>query len=54
MLGRGKTRNPVSPEGNAPIEWDMKTGRNIKWKALLEASPCRANRGRWPDLDRDK
>jgi outer membrane protein assembly factor BamB len=35
MLGRDKTRNPVSPEGNAPIEWDVKTGRNIKWKAPL-------------------
>lgn len=35
MLGRDKTRNPVSPEKNAPIEWDVKTGRNIKWKAPL-------------------
>src|SRR5262245_38517325 len=35
MPGRDKTRNPVSPERNAPIEWDAKTGRNIKWKAEL-------------------
>src|SRR3979490_2803707 len=35
MLGRDKTRNPVSPEKNAPTEWDIKTGKNIKWKAQL-------------------
>jgi len=35
MLGRDKTRNPVSPEKNAPVEWDVKTGRNIKWRAAL-------------------
>src|SRR6476660_6822843 len=35
MLGRDKTRNPVSPEHEAPIEWDVKTGRNIKWRAAL-------------------
>jgi len=35
MLGRDKTRNPVSPEHGAPIEWDVKTGRNIKWRATL-------------------
>lgn len=35
MLGRDKTRNPVSPEKGAPVEWDVKTGRNIKWTARL-------------------
>src|SRR5262245_18638874 len=37
MLGRDKTRNAVSPEKNAPVEWDIKTGRNIKWKAELRS-----------------
>jgi outer membrane protein assembly factor BamB len=35
MLGHDKTRNAVSLEKNAPIEWDIKTGRNVKWKAEL-------------------
>jgi outer membrane protein assembly factor BamB len=35
MLGRDKTRNAVSPEKGAPVEWDAKTGRNIKWRAPL-------------------
>ena len=35
MLGRDKTRNPVSPEKGAPVEWDVKSGRNIKWRARL-------------------
>ena len=35
MLGRDFTRNPVSPEKNPPLEWDIKTGRNIKWRASL-------------------
>src|SRR5687767_2552103 len=35
MLGRNQTRNAVSDERNAPIEWDLKTGRNIKWRAQL-------------------
>ena len=35
MLGRDKTRNAVSPEKNPPVEWDLKTGKNIKWKAKL-------------------
>jgi outer membrane protein assembly factor BamB len=33
VLGRDRTRNPVSPEKGAPVEWDAKTGRNIKWRA---------------------
>ena len=35
MFGRDQTRNPVSPEKGAPVEWDIKTGRNIKWRARL-------------------
>lgn len=35
MFGRDKTRNSVSPEKNPPVDWDVKTGRNIKWKAEL-------------------
>lgn len=35
MLGRDATRNSVSPESNAPVDWDLETGRNIRWKARL-------------------
>lgn len=35
MLGRDATRNPVSPEMNAPIQWDVESGRNIKWSARM-------------------
>ena len=35
MLGRDQTRNPVSPERGAPVEWDTQTGENIKWRARL-------------------
>jgi outer membrane protein assembly factor BamB len=35
MLGHDRTRNPVSLEKGAPIEWDVKTGKNIKWRAPL-------------------
>jgi outer membrane protein assembly factor BamB len=35
MLGRDQTRNPVSPEKNPPLDWDVQSGRNIKWKAPL-------------------
>ncbi len=35
MLGRDRTRNPVSPEKGAPLEWDVATGRNIKWRAKI-------------------
>lgn len=35
MLGRDATRNPASPEHNAPVDWDVGTGRNIRWKARL-------------------
>jgi len=47
MFGRDKTRNPVSPEKNPPTEWDLKSGKNIKWKAKLGsmtfAAPVVAN-----------
>ena len=35
MFGRDQTRNPVVRDGDAPTEWDVKTGRNIKWVAQL-------------------
>jgi outer membrane protein assembly factor BamB len=35
MFGRDVTRNPVSPERNPPLDWDVKTGRNVKWTARL-------------------
>lgn len=31
VWGRDITRNSVSPEKNPPIDWDVETGRNIKW-----------------------
>ena len=38
-LGRDKTRNPVSLEKGVPVEWDPKTGRNIKWRARIGLYP---------------
>lgn len=35
MLGRDITRNPVSHEKNPPVNWDVKSGKNIKWTAQL-------------------
>jgi outer membrane protein assembly factor BamB len=35
MWGRDATRNMVSPEKNPPVDWDVKSGKNIKWKARL-------------------
>jgi hypothetical protein len=35
MFGRDYTRNAVSPEKNPPVERDLKSGKNIKWKARL-------------------
>ncbi|MBT6154202.1 MAG: PQQ-binding-like beta-propeller repeat protein [Planctomycetaceae bacterium] len=35
MLGRTFTRNPVVPDAEGPIEWNVKTGKNIKWTANL-------------------
>ena len=35
MWGRTPQRNMVSPEKNAPTEWDVSSGVNIKWTAQL-------------------
>lgn len=35
MLGRSPERNSVVPAGNAPIEWNIKSGKNIRWSAKL-------------------
>jgi outer membrane protein assembly factor BamB len=35
MWGRDGTRNMVSPDKNPPTEWDVKSGKNIKWRARL-------------------
>ena len=35
MLGRTSVRSPVVHQGNAPVEWNAKTGQNIKWSAKL-------------------
>jgi hypothetical protein len=33
MWGRTPQRHMVSPEKNAPTEWDVESGKNVKWKA---------------------
>jgi outer membrane protein assembly factor BamB len=57
MFGRDKTRNAVSPEKNPPIEWDIKTGKNIKWKAkvgsLAFGTPVVANGFVWIGTNND-
>lgn len=35
MLGRSPQRNPVVPRGKAPTDWDIKSGKNIRWTAEL-------------------
>jgi outer membrane protein assembly factor BamB len=35
MLGRDASRNPVSLERDPPVDWDVETGRNIRWKARV-------------------
>ena len=35
MFGGDPSRNFVSDQKNPPIEWDRKTGKNIKWIADL-------------------
>lgn len=35
MLGRTITRNPVVPNGVALTDWNVETGKNIKWSAKL-------------------
>lgn len=56
MFGRDRTRNPVSPEKGAPVEWDVKSGRNIKWKAKLGSmtfsDPVIANGLAWIGSDK--
>jgi outer membrane protein assembly factor BamB len=47
QLGKSYYRNNVSDAGNVPIEWDVKSGTNIKWVAKLGSqtysSPVIAN-----------
>jgi outer membrane protein assembly factor BamB len=47
MMGRDRTRNAVIPEKNPPLDWDVKTGRNVKWWSTLGSvcysSPVVAN-----------
>lgn len=33
MWGRTPQRHMVSPEKNPPIEWNVESGKNVKWKA---------------------
>jgi hypothetical protein len=41
MAGRDRTRNAVSPEKGGPTDWDVRTGRNVKWKAHVgDFSAC--------------
>ncbi len=35
MWGGSPDRNMVSDEKNIPGTWDLKTGKNVKWKAKL-------------------
>ena len=35
MFGRTATRNPVVPVGDGPTEWNVDSGKNIKWSAKL-------------------
>src|SRR5258708_5328644 len=47
QMGLSHYRNNVSPAKNIPTEWDVKSGKNIKWSAKLGsqtyASPVVAN-----------
>jgi hypothetical protein len=38
VFGRDATRNSVSSEKNPPTDWDVATGRNIKWKAEIASA----------------
>ena len=46
MRGRDRTRNPVSPEKNAPTDWQIgnkrikQKPRNIRWSARLGMYSC--------------
>jgi outer membrane protein assembly factor BamB len=35
MWGRTNDRNMVTPEKNPPTDWDVESGKNIKWKAAV-------------------
>jgi outer membrane protein assembly factor BamB len=35
MWGRTPTRNMISPEKDPPIDWNVKTGKNVLWSAAL-------------------
>jgi outer membrane protein assembly factor BamB len=35
MWGRTAQRHMVSPEKNPPTDWDVESGKNIKWKAAI-------------------
>ncbi len=35
MFGGSPARNMVSNETGIPAEWDVDSGKNIKWKAVL-------------------
>ena len=37
-FGRDHTRNAVSPETDPPTDWDIETGRNIKWQAEIASA----------------
>lgn len=57
MLGRDATRNSVSPEKGAPVQWDLSTGRNIRWKTQTgvptAAEPVIANGHVWIGSKKD-
>ena len=35
MWGRTPTRHMISPEKNPPTDWDVESGKNVKWKASV-------------------
>src|SRR5262245_52055365 len=62
MGGRDSTRNPVSPEKDAPIEWQIaeenKPARNIRWSAAAGSraigGPVVANGLIWVGTNNDR
>ena len=50
MWGGTPSRNMVSPMTGAPTEWDVKSGKNVKWVAELGSqsygNPTRGQRRR--------
>jgi len=57
MLGRDQTRNPVNRETGAPVDWNVETGQNVKWRARLGsmnfAAPVVANGLVWIGTNND-